>query len=88
MDGSGVPVAGLLQGSGDAKDSEGAPCNRLWALNAHHCCSGWWVYYSCLSFSPRDAWQELINQKIKVAFAKARQSAAGPWGARRASTRP
>ena len=83
-----MPVAGLLQGSGDAKDSEGAPCNRLWALNAHHCCSGWWVYYSCLSFPPRDALLDLINQEIKVAFSKARQSAAGPWGAGRASTRP
>uniref|UniRef100_A0A8C2P4M2 Guanylate cyclase domain-containing protein n=1 Tax=Capra hircus TaxID=9925 RepID=A0A8C2P4M2_CAPHI len=67
---------------------KGAPCNQLWALNAHHCCSEWWIYYSCLSFSPRDAWQELINQEIKVAFAKALQSAAEPWGAGRASARP
>uniref|UniRef100_A0A8C6CIB4 Guanylate cyclase domain-containing protein n=1 Tax=Moschus moschiferus TaxID=68415 RepID=A0A8C6CIB4_MOSMO len=41
-----------------------------------------------LDIKPGDTWQEFINQEIKVAFAKARQSAAGPWGVGRASVRP
>ncbi|XDA84479.1 hypothetical protein R6Z07F_014289 [Ovis aries] len=36
-----------------------------------------------LDIKPGDAWQELINQEIKVAFAKALQSSAEPWVRRR-----
>ncbi|KAJ8798311.1 hypothetical protein J1605_001436 [Eschrichtius robustus] len=35
-----------------------------------------------------DTWQDLINQEIKVAFAKARQSRDGPWSSGRALARP
>uniref|UniRef100_A0A8C9BH75 Guanylate cyclase domain-containing protein n=1 Tax=Phocoena sinus TaxID=42100 RepID=A0A8C9BH75_PHOSS len=44
-----------------------------------------------LDIKPRmskDTWQDLINQEIKVAFAKAHQSSEGPWSLGRASARP
>ncbi|KAB1272035.1 Olfactory guanylyl cyclase GC-D [Camelus dromedarius] len=41
-----------------------------------------------LDIKPGDPWQDLINQEIKVAFAKARQSIAGPWSSGKASARP
>lgn len=67
-----------------AKEGKGAPCQPLWALNAHCRCSGRSFYYSTFSSSPRDPWQDLINQEIKVAFAKARQSTARPWSSGKA----
>lgn len=81
--GLGVPMAGPLPGAGEAQEEKG-----LLASNAHPCCSGWWSYYFCVSFSPRDPWQDLINQEIRVAFAKARQSTAGPGSSGKAFAGP
>ncbi|KAK2497391.1 hypothetical protein MC885_010991, partial [Smutsia gigantea] len=37
-----------------------------------------------LDIRPGDPWQDLVNQEIKVAFAKARQSMARPWSSGKA----
>lgn len=38
---TGLPMAGLVQGSGKSREVQGAPYKQLWALNALHCYSGW-----------------------------------------------
>lgn len=39
-EGTGVPMAGLVQGSREVREVKGATRKPLWALNSHHCCSG------------------------------------------------
>lgn len=85
--GLGMPMVGLPQEAEQAQEAEGAPREHLGAQNVHPY-SGWWSYYSCFSFSPRDPWQDLINQEIRVAFGKARQSMARPGSSGKAFAGP
>lgn len=85
---TGLPMAGLVQGSGKAREVKGAPYEQLWALNAHHCYSGWGFIILVFPFFPRDPWQDLINQEIRAAFAEVHQCSAGPSSSEKAMAGP